>query len=174
RTVRAGPVDRVKRPRHGGEDMRLRRFEEKSDRLLIFAVDASGSAAMTRLADMVAAGRGGPRDDAAALRLYLQAQDRDGRAALELGNRYRTGLGVDGDACLAKAWYAQAARMGEASARPLLESLALASLEAASGCGSEASDLDRALRRIKGPGGAFYSGAFYSGAFYSGAWRGLR
>ncbi len=33
------------------EDIRLRRFEEKSDRLLIFAVDASGSAAFTRLAE---------------------------------------------------------------------------------------------------------------------------
>lgn len=33
------------------EDIRLRRFQEKSDRLLIFAVDASGSAAFTRLAE---------------------------------------------------------------------------------------------------------------------------
>ncbi|WP_424966084.1 magnesium chelatase subunit D [Dinoroseobacter sp. S375] len=33
------------------EDIRLRRFEEKSDRLLIFAVDASGSAALARLAE---------------------------------------------------------------------------------------------------------------------------
>jgi magnesium chelatase subunit D len=33
------------------EDLRLRRFEEKSDRLLIFAVDASGSAAFARLAE---------------------------------------------------------------------------------------------------------------------------
>lgn len=32
-------------------DIRLRRFEDRSDRLLIFAVDASGSAAMTRLAE---------------------------------------------------------------------------------------------------------------------------
>ncbi len=32
-------------------DIRLRRFEEKSDRLLIFAVDASGSAAFARLAE---------------------------------------------------------------------------------------------------------------------------
>ena len=32
-------------------DIRLRRYEEKSDRLLIFAVDASGSAAMARLAE---------------------------------------------------------------------------------------------------------------------------
>jgi len=33
------------------DDFRIRRFEEKSDRLLIFVVDASGSAAMTRLAE---------------------------------------------------------------------------------------------------------------------------
>lgn len=33
------------------EDIRLRRYEEKSDRLLIFAVDASGSAALARLAE---------------------------------------------------------------------------------------------------------------------------
>ncbi|MDJ0858506.1 MAG: magnesium chelatase subunit D [Dinoroseobacter sp.] len=33
------------------QDLRLRRFEEKSDRLLIFAVDASGSAAFARLAE---------------------------------------------------------------------------------------------------------------------------
>ncbi|MBK5933437.1 protoporphyrin IX magnesium-chelatase [Rhodovulum imhoffii] len=33
------------------DDIRLRRYEEKSDRLLIFVVDASGSAAMTRLAE---------------------------------------------------------------------------------------------------------------------------
>lgn len=32
-------------------DIRLRRFEDKSDRLLIFAVDASGSAAMARMAE---------------------------------------------------------------------------------------------------------------------------
>lgn len=32
-------------------DLRLKRFEEKSDRLLIFTVDASGSAAFTRLAE---------------------------------------------------------------------------------------------------------------------------
>ena len=32
-------------------DLRLKRFEEKSDRLLIFAVDASGSAALARLAE---------------------------------------------------------------------------------------------------------------------------
>ncbi|MFY0693107.1 MAG: magnesium chelatase subunit D [Paracoccaceae bacterium] len=33
------------------DDLRLKRFEEKSDRLLIFAVDASGSAALARLAE---------------------------------------------------------------------------------------------------------------------------
>lgn len=33
------------------EDVRLRRFEDRSDRLLIFAVDASGSAAHARLAE---------------------------------------------------------------------------------------------------------------------------
>ncbi|MEM8580266.1 MAG: magnesium chelatase subunit D [Pseudomonadota bacterium] len=33
------------------EDLRLRRFEERSDRLLIFTVDASGSAAFARLAE---------------------------------------------------------------------------------------------------------------------------
>lgn len=33
------------------DDIRVRRYEEKSDRLLIFVVDASGSAAMTRLAE---------------------------------------------------------------------------------------------------------------------------
>jgi magnesium chelatase subunit D len=33
------------------DDIRIRQFEEKSDRLLIFAVDASGSAAMSRLAE---------------------------------------------------------------------------------------------------------------------------
>lgn len=33
------------------EDIRVRRFEERSDRLLVFAVDASGSAAMARLAE---------------------------------------------------------------------------------------------------------------------------
>ena len=32
-------------------DIRIKRFEEKSDRLLIFAVDASGSSALTRLAE---------------------------------------------------------------------------------------------------------------------------
>lgn len=33
------------------EDLRLRRFDERSDRLVIFAVDASGSAAVARLAE---------------------------------------------------------------------------------------------------------------------------
>ena len=32
-------------------DIRLRRYEERSDRLLIFTVDASGSAALARLAE---------------------------------------------------------------------------------------------------------------------------
>ena len=32
-------------------DIKIKRFEEKSDRLLIFAVDASGSSALTRLAE---------------------------------------------------------------------------------------------------------------------------
>lgn len=42
----------VERPVHiRGDDIRLRRFESRSDRLLIFAVDASGSAAMARLAE---------------------------------------------------------------------------------------------------------------------------
>ncbi|MCH2076242.1 MAG: magnesium chelatase subunit D [Rhodobacteraceae bacterium] len=43
------PVDRPLEIRTG--DIRLKRFEEKSDRLLIFAVDASGSAALARLAE---------------------------------------------------------------------------------------------------------------------------
>lgn len=33
------------------DDIRIKRFEERSDRLLVFAVDASGSAAMARLAE---------------------------------------------------------------------------------------------------------------------------
>ncbi|MEI4262512.1 magnesium chelatase subunit D [Roseovarius sp. D0-M9] len=46
----------VQRPDHAGlhirpADIHLRRYEQKSDRLLIFVVDASGSAAMTRLAE---------------------------------------------------------------------------------------------------------------------------
>lgn len=48
---RAAPhaPDRVLHVR--ASDLRLKRFEEKSDRLLIFAVDASGSAALARLAE---------------------------------------------------------------------------------------------------------------------------
>ena len=34
-----------------GADLRVKRYEEKSDRLLVFAVDASGSAALARLAE---------------------------------------------------------------------------------------------------------------------------
>lgn len=34
-----------------GSDIRLKRYEDKSDRLLIFAVDASGSAALARMAE---------------------------------------------------------------------------------------------------------------------------
>ena len=42
----------VARPVHiRKDDIRLRRYETRSDRLLIFAVDASGSAAMARLAE---------------------------------------------------------------------------------------------------------------------------
>jgi len=46
----------AQRPDHHGlhirpADIHLRRYEQKSDRLLIFVVDASGSAAMTRLAE---------------------------------------------------------------------------------------------------------------------------
>jgi magnesium chelatase subunit D len=49
-------VRRTLRPDHAGMHIRpadifVRRFEQKSDRLLIFVVDASGSAAMTRLAE---------------------------------------------------------------------------------------------------------------------------
>lgn len=41
-----------KRPIHiRSDDIRLRKFEEKSDRLLIFVVDASGSAALARLGE---------------------------------------------------------------------------------------------------------------------------
>ena len=48
------PIRRKSQPEAPGlliraSDIRLRRFEEKSDRLLIFTVDASGSSAMTRL-----------------------------------------------------------------------------------------------------------------------------
>ncbi|WP_055081719.1 VWA domain-containing protein [Jannaschia donghaensis] len=42
--VRTGPIVRK-------SDLRHRRYEEKSDRLLIFTVDASGSAALARLAE---------------------------------------------------------------------------------------------------------------------------
>lgn len=50
------PIRRKAQPGRSGiiihpADIHLRRFEEKSDRLLIFVVDASGSAAMTRLAE---------------------------------------------------------------------------------------------------------------------------
>lgn len=46
--LRGAPSGRVK---VAPSDFRIRQFEEKSDRLLIFAVDASGSAAMARLAE---------------------------------------------------------------------------------------------------------------------------
>ncbi|MGY6409417.1 MAG: magnesium chelatase subunit D [Alkalilacustris sp.] len=49
RRAQAAQPDRPLHIRMG--DIRLRRFEEKSDRLLIFAVDASGSAAFARLAE---------------------------------------------------------------------------------------------------------------------------
>lgn len=50
------PMRRAVAPRNHlihirAEDIRVRRYEEKSDRLLVFAVDASGSAAMARLAE---------------------------------------------------------------------------------------------------------------------------
>ncbi|PWR03092.1 magnesium chelatase ATPase subunit D [Meridianimarinicoccus roseus] len=50
------PIRRRERPGKTGlhihpVDIRLKRFEERSDRLLIFTVDASGSAAMARLAE---------------------------------------------------------------------------------------------------------------------------
>ncbi|MFD0858492.1 magnesium chelatase subunit D [Roseovarius aquimarinus] len=49
-------IRRESRPERAGieiraADIHLRRYEQRSDRLLIFAVDASGSAAMTRLAE---------------------------------------------------------------------------------------------------------------------------
>jgi len=44
--LRTGPGVQVR-----AGDLRFRRFEEKSDRLLVFAVDASGSAALARLAE---------------------------------------------------------------------------------------------------------------------------
>ncbi|MCV6593455.1 MAG: magnesium chelatase subunit D [Silicimonas sp.] len=57
-TLRAAAPWQGLRPRPKGmalalrpSDFRIRRFEHRSDRLLIFAVDASGSAAMARLAE---------------------------------------------------------------------------------------------------------------------------
>ncbi len=56
----AAPWQRIRRaaqpddPRHlliRPSDIRVRRFQERSDRLVVFAVDASGSAAMARLAE---------------------------------------------------------------------------------------------------------------------------
>ncbi|MFN3643686.1 MAG: magnesium chelatase subunit D [Gemmobacter sp.] len=54
----AAPWQRLRAPAPGREglriradDLRLKRFRETSDRVLIFAVDASGSAAMARLAE---------------------------------------------------------------------------------------------------------------------------
>ncbi|TDL87971.1 VWA domain-containing protein, partial [Meridianimarinicoccus aquatilis] len=49
-------IRRSARPGHTGlhihpGDIRVKRFEDRSDRLLIFTVDASGSAAMSRLAE---------------------------------------------------------------------------------------------------------------------------
>lgn len=46
---RTAPVDRPMQFRP--TDIRLKRFEERSDRLLVFTVDASGSAALSRLAE---------------------------------------------------------------------------------------------------------------------------
>jgi magnesium chelatase subunit D len=45
-TLRTGPGVKVR-----AGDLRFRRFEEKSDRLLVFTVDASGSAALARLGE---------------------------------------------------------------------------------------------------------------------------
>ncbi len=51
-TMRRNAAFAPSRPIHiRAADIRLKRFEEKSDRLLIFAVDASGSAALARLAE---------------------------------------------------------------------------------------------------------------------------
>lgn len=57
-TLRAAVPWQALRPKHPHaritiypSDIRLRRFEDRSDRLVIFIVDASGSAAMTRLAE---------------------------------------------------------------------------------------------------------------------------
>ncbi|MEO0866178.1 MAG: VWA domain-containing protein, partial [Pseudomonadota bacterium] len=52
----AAPWQTIRNRGHGPvrvlpSDIRLRRYEEKSDRLVIFAVDASGSAALTRLGE---------------------------------------------------------------------------------------------------------------------------
>ena len=54
----AAPFQRLRRgPKLDGrvkirpDDLRIKRFEERSDRLVVFAVDASGSAAMGRLAE---------------------------------------------------------------------------------------------------------------------------
>ncbi len=54
----AAPWQTIRRDATGREglqirpaDIRIKRFEEKSDRLLIFTVDASGSSALTRLAE---------------------------------------------------------------------------------------------------------------------------
>ncbi|MEM1236148.1 MAG: magnesium chelatase subunit D [Pseudomonadota bacterium] len=49
--IRKELVDRSRPVEIRGSDIRLKRFEEKSDRLLVFAVDASGSAALARLAE---------------------------------------------------------------------------------------------------------------------------
>lgn len=49
-TIRASASDRAGLHIRTG-DIRLKRFEDKSDRVLIFAVDASGSAALARLAE---------------------------------------------------------------------------------------------------------------------------
>lgn len=56
-TLRTAAPWQTVRGRNGGplkirpDDIRVKRYEDKSDRLLIFAVDASGSAALARLAE---------------------------------------------------------------------------------------------------------------------------
>ncbi|MDJ1009057.1 MAG: VWA domain-containing protein [Paracoccaceae bacterium] len=58
-TLRAAiPFQRLRPPAPGGQpvalrpaDIRIRRYEERSDRVIIFAVDASGSQAMARMAE---------------------------------------------------------------------------------------------------------------------------
>ena len=51
-TIRAKTTPRADRRLHiRAADIRLKRFEERSDRLVVFAVDASGSAALARLAE---------------------------------------------------------------------------------------------------------------------------